>query len=516
LKKGVSDSVDGWVTSIVTSLSGANTPIQGFTSALHAGVIAPFAPAVEAVGRWQQSIVQAWTTSEGVFAGISAVISAGLIKPMEGAILAISSWLDAIRSAWNAADGVLAGIGAATGKALTHPFNESSSAVKSHGGDITKWSDTVRANMKTVGDSIDEVLKRKAGLLTDPPKEEAKVADTDPAKNKGGVDHLKNLLTNLEMQAQLQEQSAAVLGKSAGEAARYKAEIQALALLKKHDIELTNEDRQALTMYVNELGRATDAAAEAKAGYDLKNATDAGVAAKQLEIQMLGKTTAAQEQLRFSTAQYANLVRQGIPITEEWTAKIEASSQALGRAAEAAENAKQMHKQLLDYGNVVARGLEGAFSKWAEGSKVTVRDMVADMMKEMAKLAFKQGVTTLLMGSSGNGGGGLMGGLSSFLSGARADGGPVSGGSSYLVGERGPEIFQPSVSGSIIPNKAMGGGGGGSNMSMNVGITINAQGSHPDAVTGMRTEIAQQIPGMVKRAVYEMMDRDARMARMGA
>lgn len=36
--------------------------------------------------------------------------------------------------------------------------------------------------------------------------------------------------------------------------------------------------------------------------------------------------------------------------------------------------------------------------------------------------------------------------------GFRAAGGPVSAGSSYIVGERGPEIFTPSASGRIIPN----------------------------------------------------------------
>jgi hypothetical protein len=40
---------------------------------------------------------------------------------------------------------------------------------------------------------------------------------------------------------------------------------------------------------------------------------------------------------------------------------------------------------------------------------------------------------------------------------ALADGGPVSPGGTYLVGENGPEIFRPSVGGSIIPN---GNGGG--------------------------------------------------------
>lgn len=48
----------------------------------------------------------------------------------------------------------------------------------------------------------------------------------------------------------------------------------------------------------------------------------------------------------------------------------------------------------------------------------------------------------------------------SSLSGKRADGGPVSGGSTYLVGERGPELFTPATSGSIVPNNKLGGGGG--------------------------------------------------------
>ena len=39
---------------------------------------------------------------------------------------------------------------------------------------------------------------------------------------------------------------------------------------------------------------------------------------------------------------------------------------------------------------------------------------------------------------------------------ARALGGPVSGGEPYLVGERGPELFVPSVSGGIVPNNSVG------------------------------------------------------------
>ena len=43
------------------------------------------------------------------------------------------------------------------------------------------------------------------------------------------------------------------------------------------------------------------------------------------------------------------------------------------------------------------------------------------------------------------------------ISGTRASGGPVMGGGTYLVGERGPELFTPSTSGNITPNGSMGG-----------------------------------------------------------
>jgi tape measure domain-containing protein len=48
--------------------------------------------------------------------------------------------------------------------------------------------------------------------------------------------------------------------------------------------------------------------------------------------------------------------------------------------------------------------------------------------------------------------------------GSRAVGGPVAGSGAYLVGERGPEVFMPGRSGTIVP----GGGMGGTNVTVNV------------------------------------------------
>jgi phage-related minor tail protein len=55
---------------------------------------------------------------------------------------------------------------------------------------------------------------------------------------------------------------------------------------------------------------------------------------------------------------------------------------------------------------------------------------------------------------------GLGGGSSApKVAGARAFGGEVNAGNTYLVGEAGPELFTPSRSGQIIANNRLGGGG---------------------------------------------------------
>lgn len=64
------------------------------------------------------------------------------------------------------------------------------------------------------------------------------------------------------------------------------------------------------------------------------------------------------------------------------------------------------------------------------------------------------------------------------VDGARASGGPVIGGRTYLVGERGPEIFSPGRSGAITPNHKIG----GRTVTVNAPITIHAQTGDPEAI----------------------------------
>jgi hypothetical protein len=53
-------------------------------------------------------------------------------------------------------------------------------------------------------------------------------------------------------------------------------------------------------------------------------------------------------------------------------------------------------------------------------------------------------------------------------------GGPVSRGTSYVVGEQGPELFVPNTSGKIIPN---GGSSGGTTINLTVNGAIDAEGT---------------------------------------
>jgi hypothetical protein len=80
----------------------------------------------------------------------------------------------------------------------------------------------------------------------------------------------------------------------------------------------------------------------------------------------------------------------------------------------------------------------------------------------------KSGFSAGLFGTFGGTGGlGETNPSSSGGGGGRATGGSVMGGVGYLVGERGPEIFMPAGSGTIVPNHRLGGGS-------TVNIVVNA------------------------------------------
>ena len=86
----------------------------------------------------------------------------------------------------------------------------------------------------------------------------------------------------------------------------------------------------------------------------------------------------------------------------------------------------------------------------------------------------------------------------SIFGGFFADGGSVSGSKPIIVGERGPEIFSPGASGTIIPNDKIGGGGSTTNVTLN--ITTGVQGTVRAEIMNLMPQITEQVKNAVAEA----------------
>jgi phage-related protein len=119
----------------------------------------------------------------------------------------------------------------------------------------------------------------------------------------------------------------------------------------------------------------------------------------------------------------------------------------------------------------------------------TVVDLVASLVR-----GFQQ---VIKFGSAVGGAIGAVGGFLGF-GGGRAMGGPVSANTAYVVGERGPELFVPGNSGTIIPN---GVGGGGTTINLTVNGAIDAEGTARTIINVLNNSAARGTLGAAGFAI---------------
>jgi len=135
-----------------------------------------------------------------------------------------------------------------------------------------------------------------------------------------------------------------------------------------------------------------------------------------------------------------------------------------------------------------AASIEDAFGRAGDGLVRSLARAAVDGEVSLAELA--RAVLAAVNAASGAGGGGGLGqaiaqAVQTVFAGSRADGGAVTGGGAYLVGERGPEVFRPTVAGVVEP-------AGGAGVTVNVRVDGGAPGL-------LRSEA--QIAQMLARAV---------------
>lgn len=159
---------------------------------------------------------------------------------------------------------------------------------------------------------------------------------------------------------------------------------------------------------------------------------------------------------------------------------LEVVPQRVAEAAAALESLREPAER-------AASAIDEAFGRAAEGLARSLGRAAADGEITLAELA--RAILAVVNSAAGGGSSGLSGAIAdavgNLFSGSRADGGPVLGGGSYLVGERGPEVFRPASAGTI--ETATGGA---------VNVNINLDGGAP-ALLRSEAQIAQ----MLARAV---------------
>lgn len=163
--------------------------------------------------------------------------------------------------------------------------------------------------------------------------------------------------------------------------------------------------------------------------------------------------------------------------------------------------------------DTVSSSMSDAFMSMVDGTKSAkdaFKSMAAAIIKELYNVLVVQQLVGSFSRATGTGSG-LVGMIGSAL--FKADGGPVSAGQPYIVGERGPEMIIPKSSGMVLTNgQTKAALGGSSNESYVVNNNISVTGSDSAMV---RQEIAKMIPQISSATKAAMIDAKKRGGQMG-
>jgi len=144
---------------------------------------------------------------------------------------------------------------------------------------------------------------------------------------------------------------------------------------------------------------------------------------------------------------------------------------------------EKLSKLYQSIASTIETGLVDAIEGAINGTK-TLGDVARSVFTQIQRSLIQFGVNAFL--------GGLPG-IGSFF---RANGGPVSTGKSYMVGERGPEMFVPNTSGRIVPNSDMG-------SSTNVVVNVDASGSSVEGDEEQGRELGRLISVAVQSELIQ-------------
>jgi lambda family phage tail tape measure protein len=171
----------------------------------------------------------------------------------------------------------------------------------------------------------------------------------------------------------------------------------------------------------------------------------------------------------------------------------EGFSEAMSMAVKNATTSFQYGQQAFQ---TMIGSMDNAITQFVRTGKLSFKDLARSIIQDLIAIQMKAAVMRFLGGmfnpaASWNGANdGWFKNV--YMAGAappgKATGGPVSAGSPYMVGERGPELFMPSRSGTIIPNNQISSMGSTTNVTNNYISAIDVK-SFEDRLLGSSNTI---------------------------
>lgn len=212
------------------------------------------------------------------------------------------------------------------------------------------------------------------------------------------------------------------------------------------------------------------AAAQAALVAQKKATDDAAKSFEKLKRQgqqVFEATRTPLEQLKAETARLNDLLNAGVI---NWN--------TYGRAVEMAQDQfDESRDGMSEFGEFLEGQATGAFDRFIDGT-FRLRDSLKALAKDLLKMLANSAIKSMFSALSGGGGGGGFGAaLSSAFGGFLASGGPAMAGKAHIVGEKGPELFVPGMSGTVVPNNQLKSVGGGGSVMISSPISIDARGS---------------------------------------
>ena len=125
----------------------------------------------------------------------------------------------------------------------------------------------------------------------------------------------------------------------------------------------------------------------------------------------------------------------------------------------------------------------------AKSAKEAFKSMASSIINDLIRIMIQKSIT-----------GPIANAMSGMFGGGKAIGGPVQRNTPYLVGERGPELFMPSASGSIVPTKDLSTASAGVTVNQTINVTTGIQQTVRNEIANLLPHIAQASKAAVAEA----------------